>query len=121
MSAKDPIRIAEKIYKHPDADKDHIFDFSSEIEDATLSSIAGDDGNGVMLGVTFSPSGPILEAAEINAAAVTKNGVTTAIGKGVSVSIHGGTADTTYEVTCKARTSAGETVVAIGTLVVTPA
>ena len=127
MTTSDPVRILEPIYKHQNEDEDFAFDFTDRLEDATLSSISGSDPNGVALGCSISPAtgAPDIDAEEINSGALSINGRTIAIGKGVSVTFSGGTASssgpTEFEVTCNARTSDGRTVTAIGKLILTKA
>lgn len=126
MSNSDPVRIDEPIYKHQNEDEDYAFDFTNRLEGATISSISGDDPAGVALGCSLSPAtdAPTIDAEEVNSSALTINGRTVAIGKGVSVTLVAGTAGTepkTFEITCNVRTSDGRTLTAIGTLILTPA
>lgn len=125
MSTSDPVRILEPIYKHENEDEDFAFDFTDRLEDATISSISGSDPAGVALGCSIAPAtdAPSIDAEEVNASALTINGRSVAISKGVSVTLSGGTAGSspkTFEVTCNVRTDDGRTLTAIGTLILTP-
>lgn len=125
MSDSDPVRIKEPIKKHEDEDDDYGFDLTDRLEGTTITSISGTDPRGKSLGATISPAtnAPTIDAVEVNSSALTINNRTVAIGKGISITLYGGTATTepqTFEIKCVYRTADGRTLTSIGTLILTP-
>lgn len=100
---------AQKRIKTKSEDLDYLADFTKLLDTSTISSITGDDGNGVTLGVSVTPSGITISNEVVNNAEVTKDSLTVAANKGVQFAAKGGREGVEYDVSIKVRTSDGET------------